>query len=107
MIISDNISGDWETDNVWDHKLTEHVTTIKAISGITKELILELWMNKEFMRFVFDYAKVVSHTKNNFIQQLREVKDDNMMSVIRSSGIAWSIAVVLNNEDFWVDTFRN
>ena len=85
---------------LWKHGMAKHIKTKASIQKITGKLLKKLWINIDFMQWVWMFAAKISHDRRTLVARLME-EGTNIMEMVTKSDIAWSILVLLNNEKYW------
>ena len=74
------------------------VKTDVEIKTIDAQFIREKWMNTAFVSFVFNYARLVSHTKKAILDEIID-NPSNLFAILDSSDIVWAVLIYINNEE--------
>ena len=85
---------------LWKHGMAKYLKTRASIEKITANLLLRLWMNIDFMQWVWMFAVKISHNRRTLVARLME-EGTNIMEMITKSDIAWSCLVFWNNDKYW------
>lgn len=80
-------------------------STTDIKDDITEDFVRAHFMNKDFCKFIFDYAGTASNTKREFIEKIFDKKDGrfvNVFTILTPSDIAWAVTVYVSNREVWV-----